>query len=547
MATLSNNMIKLTINKILNDGKINIDNMEYIYYSSIQSKTKITKEIHEIALLYLLEQYKILLNEDEYKIKKIKKAVYAIDFILMEYLEVNKTKILLELYLELNNIKKVFDDFLTKNSEFDEKDTINKVNEIVDKISKINSNIKEDEMSISQKLQEQINKQNDLLDESDKKIELLENEIKKLKKEHEQILKKKLSNLEIEKEKLQEKVKSKNELIKKLEEQLKSIEDSIQKEKFENEKKKKIEKDEQSNYEQLINNIILDLLNGNITKEQILSKYNITSDIFIQCLKDIKINICSNNFINGIPQYKIDDNLETNKYINIESKNIFKCIFISDISLNNNDILKTINLIYDYCIKNNINYIFCLGNIFSIDEIINPTLQDLKNIENITKFVIDNYPINQTINTFLLGGLSEKYCNKLGYNPILEIEKQRLDMFNMGYNHATININNDLNIFNLYTYTNDLYDKEQICNFIKENKTSKLRFYFNFLSTINNTFIDISSKIVTIPPIYNNELGCNIYHIEAKINEYDNIESLKILPIINDDILIPTSHVYYNK
>lgn len=62
MSTINNNMIKLTINKILNDGKINIDNMQYFYHNSIQSKTKITKEAHEVALLYLLEQYKILLK-----------------------------------------------------------------------------------------------------------------------------------------------------------------------------------------------------------------------------------------------------------------------------------------------------------------------------------------------------------------------------------------------------------------------------------------------------------------------------------------------------
>lgn len=549
MSTISNNMIKLTINRILNDGKINIDNLEYFYYSSIQSKSnKITKEVHEIALLYLLEQYKLLLEDNDYKIKKIKKAVYAIDIILMEYLDAYKTKMLLELYLELNNVKKLFDEFLTKNPEFDEKDILDKIDEIAHKIKTIKSNMEDDELSISQMLQEQINEQNNLLDESDKKIESLENEIKKLKKEYEQALKKKLSALENEKQQLQERVKIRNEKISNLEEQLSIVNENIQNEKIEIEKQEKIKKEEQEKYEQLLDNITLDLLNGYITKEQILSKYHINNDTFLQCLKDIKINICSNNFIDGISHYKINDTLETDKYVNIESKNIFKCIFISDIALNTNDnILETINLLYDYAIKNNINYIFNLGNIFSIDEINNPSLTDLRNIESITKLIIDNYPKSESINTFLLGGLSEKYSNKLGYNPIIEIEKQRFDMHNIGYNHATININNNLNIFNLYTYTNDLYNKEQICNFIKSNKTSKLRFYFNFLSTINNTFIDISSKIVTIPPVYNNDLGCNIYHIEAKINEYDNIESLKILPIINDNTLIPTSHVYYKK
>lgn len=547
MSTINNNMIKLTINKILNDGKINIDNMEYFYYKSIQSKTKITKEVHEVALLYLLEQYKILLKEEDYKIKKIRKAIYAIDFILIEYLETNKTKILLELFLELNNVKKLFDKFLTDKPNFNEKDIIDKINELEDKMNKIKSNIEDDEISISQKLQEQINEQNDLLDESEKKIDLLEKEIKKQKKEHEQTLKKKTYNLEIEKQELQEKVKSKNEKIKKIEEHLSQLKDEIQNEKKLIQENEEIKIIEQNNYEQLINNITNDLLNGNITNEEILSKYNISNNMFIKCLQDLKINICSNNFINGIPQYKINTTLETNKCINIESKNIFKCIFISDISLNNKDILKTVNLIHDYCINNNINYIFSLGNIFSIDEIINPTLQDLKNIENITKMLIDTYPKTKSINTLLLGGVSEKYCNILGYNPMIEIEKQRLDMFSIGYNHATININNEFNIFNLYTYTNDLYNKEQIRNFISNNKTSKLRFYFNFLSTINNTFIDISSKIVTIPPIYNNELGCNIYHVEAKINEYNNIELINILPIINDEILIPTSHIYYKK
>ncbi len=548
MSTASNNMIKFTINRILNDGKINVDNLGYFYYSSVQNKSnKVTKEVHEVALLYLLEQYKILIKETEYKPKKIKKAVYAINYILIEYLNAYKTKILLELFLELNSVKNLFDEFLTNNSDYDDNETIDKINEIDTILNKIKSNTEEDELSISQKLQEQIKEQNDLLDEYDKKTEILESEIKKLKKEHEQTIKKKLSNLETEKQQLQNKLKKKNEKINNLEEQLSIINNTIEKEKEEKQKQEELKTREQNNYEQLLNNITIDLLNGVITKDEIISKYNITNELFIKCLKDIKININTNNFIDGVLHYKINDTLETDKSVNITSRYIFNCIFISDISFNNSNIIKTINLLYDYCIKNNINYIFNLGNIFSIDKINNPTLNDLNNIENITKLIIDNYPISQSINTFLLGGLSEKYSNELGYNPILEIEKQRLDMFNIGYEHATININNNLNIFNLYTYTDNLYTKEQICDYIKQNKTSKLRFYFNFLSTSNNTFIDISNKIVTIPPLYNNELGCNIYHIETIINEYDNIESIKILPIINSDILIPTSHVFYKK
>lgn len=548
MSTASNNMIKFTINRILNDGKINVDNLGYFYYSSVQNKSnKVTKEVHEVALLYLLEQYKILIKETEYKPKKIKKAVYAIDYILIEYLKAYKTKILLELFLELNSVKKLIDEFITLNPDYDDKETIDKINEIDTILNKIKSNTEEDELSISQKLQEQIKEQNDLLDEYDKKTEVLENEIKKLKKEHEQTIKKKLSSLETEKQQLQDKLKKKNEKINNLEEQLSNINNTIEKEKEEKQKQEELKTREQNNYEQLLNNITIDLLNGDITKDEIISKYNITNELFIKCLKDIKININTNNFIDGVLHYTIDNTLETDKSVNIKSRYIFNCIFISDINFNNSNIIKTINLLYDYCIKNNINYIFNLGNIFSIDKINNPTLNDLNNVENITKLIIDNYPISQSTNTFLLGGLSEKYSNELGYNPILEIEKQRLDMFNIGYEHATININNNLNIFNLYTYTDNLYTKEQICDYIKQNKTSKLRFYFNFLSTSNNTFIDISNKIVTIPPLYNNELGCNIYHIETIINEYDNIESIKILPIINSDILIPTSHVFYKK
>ena len=548
MSTASNNMIKFTINRILNDGKINVDNLGYFYYSSVQNKSnKVTKEVHEVALLYLLEQYKILIKETEYKPKKIKKAVYAIDYILVEYLKAYKTKILLELFLELNSVKKLIDEFITLNPDYDDKETIDKINEIDTILNKIKSNTEEDELSISQKLQEQIKEQNDLLDEYDKKTEVLENEIKKLKKEHEQTIKKKLSNLERDKQQLQDKLKKKNEKINNLEEQLSIINNTIEKEKEEKQKQEELKTREQNNYEQLLNNITIDLLNGDITKDEIISKHNITNELFIKCLKDIKININTNNFIDGVLHYTIDNTLETDKSVNIKSRYIFNCIFISDINFNNSNIIKTINLLYDYCIKNNINYIFNLGNIFSIDKINNPTLNDLNNVENITKLIIDNYPISQSTNTFLLGGLSEKYSNELGYNPILEIEKQRLDMFNIGYEHATININNNLNIFNLYTYTDNLYTKEQICDYIKQNKTSKLRFYFNFLSTSNNTFIDISNKIVTIPPLYNNELGCNIYHIETIINEYDNIESIKILPIINSDILIPTSHVFYKK
>ena len=45
------------------------------------------------------------------------------------------------------------------NSDYDDKDTIDKINEIETILNKIKSNTEEDELSISQKLQEQIPKQ----------------------------------------------------------------------------------------------------------------------------------------------------------------------------------------------------------------------------------------------------------------------------------------------------------------------------------------------------------------------------------------------------
>lgn len=550
MANINNNLVKILINKILTDGKIDAESIEDIYLGFLfENKKRLTKEVHEVALFHLMKQFELSLQEENYKIKKIRKAAYSFKPILFEYSDTHDKVMLVELYLELNKIKPQFDEFLNKHPEFQEKDIIQKIDILDQALKKLNPNINEEEIALSQQLQEQINIQDELLESADKEIEELKKEIKKLKKcECDPKIKKQVVSLEEEKQHLLKKIKQQQEQIDKL-----SKESEHNAEELESLKRKEIEKttaelSQKEKKSKIQDEIIKMLLRSDVSFETLKSKFNISDIELMTILKDITLNIKCTKYLNGIPYYGINTTLETNQKINLES-NKLDCLFISDISLNDNSdsMIETLKIIQDYCSKNTIHYIFNLGNIFSIAPFEKPSIDILKKIEKITNEIITLYPKNNSINNFLLGGVNESYCSILGYNPMKEISNQRTDIVNIGYNHATININNELNLLHIYSKIKDANTRESICDFIKAHKSNKPNFQFNFVSTNGNTFVDIGTKTVAIPPLQSNNCGCNIYHIQATINEYQNIETLNILPIINGPKLTPTARIYYHK
>ena len=126
---------------------------------------------------------------------------------------------------------------------------------------------------------------------------------------------------------------------------------------------------------------------------------------------------------------------------NTDSKNI-KVLVISDLHFGNSkERIDLINKAYDYCINNNINLIFCCGDL--IDGTFSSSEQKISNAYNQIDYFIKNYPFDKNILTFGVGGDHDLSCVKhYGQDLIESLNNYRHDIIIPDYNNVFIELNN---------------------------------------------------------------------------------------------------------
>ena len=120
-----------------------------------------------------------------------------------------------------------------------------------------------------------------------------------------------------------------------------------------------------------------------------------------------------------------------------------KTLVISDLHFGNElERRDIVDIMFDYCIKNNIHIILCCGDL--LDGTFSKGNQIIENgIEQIEYF-IKNYPHDKTISTLtVLGDHDFSILKKYNYDPAVLISRQRDDIGIGGYKYSTINIKND--------------------------------------------------------------------------------------------------------
>lgn len=132
-----------------------------------------------------------------------------------------------------------------------------------------------------------------------------------------------------------------------------------------------------------------------------------------------------------------------NKEIFIEVKNSVKAILISDTHIEENqELMKKLNIIYNYASINDCNYVINVGD---ISEGCRKKRYDNTPgmIQNQIKYVIDNYPKYENITTFMITGNHDEWAIKdYGINIGQALTENRDDIVLCGYSEGNIMFNN---------------------------------------------------------------------------------------------------------
>lgn len=523
-------------------------------YKQFFLSKRFSRENHSDALYYLLNLYITELEKEKYSIVKIQKLLYFIFLSLTEYCK--EPNITIELYTDLKKIKTLYTEFKNKNEKYNN-DMIDDIVDLIDDtLISMRPELTSEDISLAQKMKEKVDELNGIIDDKDKEIERLikefNNYTKAVKKDnnYEEKYKNKKKEVELlienqdkEKKELNKIVTDKDKEIEDLKETILNLENEIkEEEKRKNNIDNKIIRDNniidiiinELNKRDLSHNKLLDIINN--------KGYFINNNELHELLKKAIIKVKKDRFSNGNIIYSINKAYDTNKSVNLNTSLTTNLLIISDIDITLNSINQYILIekIYNYCLNNNIDYIFILGNIISItDNSLN--LNTIKDIEKILKEITINYPQDDRITNFFMGG-KEKYLTNIGYDFINRLSETRYDFNNLGYTDSSISVNNVSNTINLHN-TNDNID-EHISNYYYNNKLNNPT-SLDFINTNSEGIIDLTNRIIAIPPLMSNDKGCSIYQVEITVND-DFIKKYNIFPIMNDD-LIPTSKIIIYK
>lgn len=180
-------------------------------------------------------------------------------------------------------------------------------------------------------------------------------------------------------------------------------------------------------------------------------------------IKEIKsiLNISEKQLFNEIreiinPSYDVKYNYEYDPYLYIDkptdnsydiyipkSKDSFKCIVFSDMHIGNIDSdIRLLEPVYEYAIKNGINYMLVCGD--NVEGDYTSCKRSIETLEDQVKTIIEQYPYDESIKNIMIFGNHDQHSLLNGGLDVMEeIRNNRKDFVLLGYGQGNVNLKND--------------------------------------------------------------------------------------------------------
>lgn len=191
------------------------------------------------------------------------------------------------------------------------------------------------------------------------------------------------------------------------------------------------------------NKKLLQLIIKNYSNDEICKTMNITKKELkrrIESLKYEGFNITKSYNYSGTQNYIFNKERLGSEEIttihNDTNKDHFKAIAIADTHIGHSKYnMKYLDLIYNYCKKNNINIVLHCG------DLMHGHKQFALNPQQQLETVLERYPYDPSILTFLaFGNHEETFLEQYGINLKTVIERNREDIIPLGYGECIIKI-----------------------------------------------------------------------------------------------------------
>ena len=210
--------------------------------------------------------------------------------------------------------------------------------------------------------------------------------------------------------------------------------------------------------------VLNDLINKNVSNENICKQINITfSELTSKLLelKNLGISYQRKYYSNGMIQYVpisriscLKNNAKQSQeetIITDKFENEIRIVASSDFHYGNSGCRQDlIEKAFNYCVQNGIHIIMCGGDL--LDGVFSKGTQIISDPYEQVKYFLENYPHDDSILTFSVGGDHDlSILNSACLDLSLITSNYRPDVIIPGYNNSIINIKNDM--IHLYHHT----------------------------------------------------------------------------------------------
>ena len=210
--------------------------------------------------------------------------------------------------------------------------------------------------------------------------------------------------------------------------------------------------------------VLIDLINKNVSNADICKQLNITfSELTAKLLelKNLGISYQRKYYSNGMIQYVpisriscLKNNAKQSQeetIITDKFENEIRIVASSDFHYGNSECRQDlIEKAFNYCVQNGIHIIMCGGDL--LDGVFSKGTQIISDPYEQVKYFLENYPHDDSILTFSVGGDHDlSILNSSCLDLSLITSNYRPDVIIPGYNNSIINIKNDM--IHLYHHT----------------------------------------------------------------------------------------------